>query len=188
MDEEIDVSVAVEQLKEAGSDPARQVHPLLTLADWHLRKCKETANGSDFTKASALYNAALVRSKLSDHEVGEDQIIRGIVETYRAFLSTFANDEDVGVDEIHNEIRSHKEFVAKERKIFKERLEHRDKVFKYKVRNKMKTQVQLILQYQLLHQLALLMHWSMCIPIPSRAVTKVLIEEVAYSYIGVMHT
>ena len=95
-----------------------------------MRKCKETANGSDFTKASALYNAALVRLNLSDHEVGEDQIIRGIVETYRAFLSTFANDEDVDVDEIH-EIRSHKEFLAKERKIFKERLEHHDKVFKY---------------------------------------------------------
>ena len=32
----------------------------------------------------------------------------------------------------------------------------------------MKTQVQLIPQYQLLYQLALLMHWSMYIPIPSR--------------------
>ncbi|CAB3978239.1 tetratricopeptide repeat 28-like [Paramuricea clavata] len=124
MDEDIDVSVAVRQLKEGRSDPSRQVRPLLKLADWHLRKSKETANGADFTKANALYNAALVRSELLNYEVGEDQIIRGIVETYRTFLSTFTNDEDVGVDEIRNEIRSHKEFLAKERKIFKDRLEH----------------------------------------------------------------
>ena len=130
MDEEIDVSVAVRQLKEAGSDPSKQVRPLLKLADWHLTKAKATANGADFTKANALYNAALVRSELLNYEVGEEQVIRGIFETYREFLLTFTNDDDVGVDEICNEIRSHREFLAKERKIFKERLEHHHEVFK----------------------------------------------------------
>ena len=123
MDEEINVSVVVAQLKEAGSDPSRQIRPLLQLADWYLREFKTNAECADATKANALYNAALVRSNLVNYELGEDQIIPGMVETYRAFSSTFTNDEDVGVDEIRDEICSHKEFIAKERKILKARLE-----------------------------------------------------------------
>ena len=131
MDEESDISVVVAQLKEAGSDPSRQIRPLLQLADWYLREFKTNAKCADATKANALYNAALVRSNLVNYELGEDQIIPGMVETYRAFSSTFTNDDDVSVDEIRNEICSHKEFIAKERKILKARLEHQhDKVFR----------------------------------------------------------
>ena len=131
MEEEINTSVVVAQLKEAGSDPSRQIRPLLQLADWYLREFKTNAKSADATKANALYNAALVRSNLVNYEVGEEQIIPGIVETYRAFSLTFTNDEDVGKDEICDEICSHKEFIAKERRILKERLEHHhDEVFR----------------------------------------------------------
>ena len=125
--EEIGVSAVFEQLKDAGSDPSRQILPLLKLAEWHLRKSKTTAIGADFTKANALYNAALVRSRLVNREVGEvpseDEIVRGIIDTYRLFLLTFTNNEDVGVDEITDEINTHKQFLANERRIFKERLD-----------------------------------------------------------------
>ncbi len=130
MDEEIGVSVVVGQLKEAGSDPSKQVRPLLQLAHWYLGKFKTTANCADATKANALYNAALVRSIMVNHEVGEGQIISGIAETYRAFLSAFTSGRDVDLGEIRNEICSHKEFIAKERKILKERLEQQNEVFK----------------------------------------------------------
>lgn len=134
MGEEIGVSAAVGQLKEAGSDPSRQIPPLLKLADWYLTKSIATANGADFTKANALYNAALVRSKLAHCECGEDQIIKGIVETYRAFSFTFTNDKDVGMDEICNEIHAHKEFLTEEREIFKKQLEHHQfEVFKNRI-------------------------------------------------------
>ncbi len=131
--EEIDVLAAVEQLKDAGSDPSRQVLPLLKLAEWHLRKSKATTNGADFTKANALYNAALVRLGLVKREVGEvpseDEIVRGIIDTYRAFLLTFTNNEDVGVGEITDEINLHKQFLTNERRIFKERLDELDSCF-----------------------------------------------------------
>ena len=55
-----------------------------------------TINAHDFTKANALFNAALV---------------------------AFRKDDDgMSVDEIRYEIDSHKEWVAETRKIFKERV------------------------------------------------------------------
>jgi hypothetical protein len=127
MDEDIDVSVAVEQLRAAGTDLSKQVPALLKLGEWYLRKAKRTSNGADFTKANALYNAALVRSRSVNHEIGEDQIRRGIVETYREFLYAFAKDNnEISVDEIQNEIDSHKEWIARERRIFKERVDEID--------------------------------------------------------------
>ena len=130
MDEEIDVSVTVKQLRTAGTDLSKQVPALLKLGEWYLRKAKSaktTSNGADFTKANALYNAALVRSRIANHEIGEDQILRGIVETYREFLYAFAKDDDgISVDKIQNEIDSHKEWIARERRIFKERVDEID--------------------------------------------------------------
>ena len=127
MDEEINVSVAVEQLRAAGTDLSKQVPALFKLGDWHLRKAKTTSNGADFTKANALYNAALVRSRIANHEIGEKQILRRIVETYREFLYVFAKDNDeISVDEIQNEIDSHKEWIARERRIFKDRVDEID--------------------------------------------------------------
>ena len=128
MDEKkVDVSVAVEQLRAAGTDLSKQVPALLKLGEWYLRKAKRTSNGADFTKANALYNAALVRSRSVNHEIGEDQILRGIFETYREFLYAFAKDNDeISVDEIRNEIDSHKEWIARERRIFKERVDEID--------------------------------------------------------------
>ena len=125
MDEDIDVSV--EQLRAAGTDLSKQVPALLKLGEWYLRKAKTTSNGADFTKANALYNAALVRSKSVNHEIGEDQIRRGIVETYREFLCAFAKGNDeISPDEIQNEIDSHKKWIARERRIFKERVDEID--------------------------------------------------------------
>jgi hypothetical protein len=89
-----------------------------------LKKAKTTLNGADFTKANALYNAALVRSRRVHHEIEEDQILRRIVKTYREFLYAFAKDDfGISVDEIQNEIDSRKRFLANERRVFKERVD-----------------------------------------------------------------
>jgi hypothetical protein len=127
MDEEIDVSATVEQLTAAGKDSSKQVPALFKLGEWYLKKAKTTSNGTDFTKANALYNAALVRPRSVNHEIGEDQIRRGIVETYREFLCAFAKGNDeISPDEIQNEIDSHKKWIARERRIIKERVDEID--------------------------------------------------------------
>jgi hypothetical protein len=130
MEEEIDISVTVQQLRSAGTNSSKQVLALLKLGKWYLRKAKTTSNGADFTKANALYNAAFVRSRSVNHEIGEDQILRGIVETYREFLYVFAKDDDgISVDAIQNEIGSHNTFLANERRIFEERVDEIDSCF-----------------------------------------------------------
>ena len=80
-----DVSAIVESLKEADKDLTKQVPPLVKLGEWYLDKAKKSMNPNDFTKANALFNAALVRSRHVRHEIGEDQIVRRIVGTYRKF-------------------------------------------------------------------------------------------------------
>ena len=118
-----DVSTIVESLKEADKDLTKQVPPLVKLGECYLDKAKTTINANDFTKANALFNAALVRSRHVRHEIDEDQILRKIVETYREFLVAIGKDDDgMSVDEIQYEIDSHKECVAEKRKIFKERV------------------------------------------------------------------
>ena len=120
-----DVSTIVETLKEAGKDLSKQVPALVKLGEWYLDKAKITMNANDFTKADALFNAALVRSRHVRHEIDEDQILRRMVETYREFLATFAKDHDGGmsVEEIRNEIHSHKKWIARERESLKERID-----------------------------------------------------------------
>ena len=130
MGEEINVTATVEQLRAAGIDPSKQVPSLVKLGEWYLKKAKACgADLSNFTKAEALFNAALVRSRLVNHEIGEDQILQKIVETYRDFLYAFENEKEVCVDKIRNEIDSHKEFLANERKILKEHLNEIDSRF-----------------------------------------------------------
>ena len=121
-----DVSTIVETLKEADKDLSKQVPALVKLGEWYLNKAKTiTVNANDFTKADALFNAALVRSRRVHHGIDEDQILRRIVETYCEFLASFGKDGDNGmsVDEIRNEIDSHKEWVAQERKMLKKRVD-----------------------------------------------------------------
>ena len=121
-----DASTIVEPLKEAGKDLSKQVSPLVKLGEWYLDKAKTTMNANDFTKANALFNAALVRSRHVRHEIDEDQILRKIVGTYREFLVAFAKDDRMSVDDIRNEIDSHKEWAAQKRKILKERVNEID--------------------------------------------------------------
>jgi hypothetical protein len=123
MDAEL-VITTVEQLKAAGPDLSKQVPALVKLGEWYLKKAKTTSNAADFTKANALYNAALVRTRKIHHEMNEDQILQRIVETYREFLHTFADgDEKFDADEIRDEIHSHKEFLVTERQTLKERVD-----------------------------------------------------------------
>ena len=120
-----DVSTIVESLTEADKDLSKQVPPLVKLGEWYLDKAKITINANDFTKANALFNAALVRSRHVRHEIDEDQILRKIVGTYREFLLAFGKDE-MSIDEIRKEIDSHKEWVAEKRKTLKERMNEID--------------------------------------------------------------
>ena len=123
--DQYDVSTIVNSLKEAGKDLLKQVPPLVKLGEWYLSKAKTTINANDFTKANALFNVALVRSRCIRHDIDEDQILGRIIETYREFSGEFAKDDDgMSVDEIRNEIRSHKQWVAEKRKTFKERLDN----------------------------------------------------------------
>ena len=127
-----DVSPIVESLKETDKDLTKQVPPLVKLGEWYLNKAKTTINANDFTKANALFNAAFVRSRHVRHEIDEDQILRKIVETYREFLVAFGKDDKMSVDEIRNEIDSHKEWVAWERRLFKERVNEIDQNYETK--------------------------------------------------------
>ena len=132
MDEKIDASIAAQELKLAGKDVSKQIPALLKLGDWYLNSAKKTALASNFTKANALYCAALVRSKLVNKGSDDDQIIRRIVETYRQFLHAFASGEEISSDEIRNEINSHKEFLDQERRSIKVRIDEIDTSFKNK--------------------------------------------------------
>lgn len=124
MDEQFDISTAAEELKSAGKDPSKQLPVLLKLGDLYIKKARTTSNGGDFTKGNALYNAAFVRSRLvNDGTANDDQIFRRIVETYREFLHLFGNVVEISLDEIRQEISSHKEFLASERQNFKDRLD-----------------------------------------------------------------
>ena len=127
MNKEFDVSVTIHQLKLAGTDSSKQVPPLVELGNWYLKKAKTTLLAADFTNASGLYNAALARCRSVKHDIGEDQILRRIVETYREFLYAFAkDDEESSADEIQNEIHFYKEWIAHERSAIKERLDEID--------------------------------------------------------------
>ena len=140
-------SVVVEQLKAAGTEVSKQVPPLLKLGEWYLNKAKTTANGADFTKAAGLFNAALVRSRVVNDE-SESKILRGIIETYREFLLTVANDEKMTQDEIRNEISSHKEWIADERRVIKERVDEIDSWFK--TNDKTEEQYEVFINYKYL--------------------------------------
>ena len=121
MDLEVNVT-DTEQLRAAGTNLWKQVPALVELGKWYLKKAKTTSNPTDFTKADALYNAALVRSRSTHHEIDEDHIKQQIVKTYCEFLHTFADgNEKLDADKIRDEIDSHQEFLAKERKSFKKR-------------------------------------------------------------------
>ena len=111
MDEEINDTV--EHLRAAGTDPSKQVPPLVKLGEWYLKKAKTTSNGADFTKANALYNAALVRSRSVNHEIDEDQILRRIVDTFREFFYAFANDkEEISVNKAFQRILNNSKLVV----------------------------------------------------------------------------
>ena len=127
MDKE--VNATVEQLKAAKDDLVKQVPPLVNLGDLYFKKAERSSNGSDFTKANALYNAALVRSRRVHHEINEDKILERIAETYREFLYAFGHVGNVSADEVFHEINYHKEFLVNERSIFKQRIDEIDYFF-----------------------------------------------------------
>ena len=133
MDDKNGLSITVNQLRAAGTDLSKQIPPLLELGEWYLKKAKTTQNYTDFTKASALYNAALVRSRRANNKTDDNQIFQQIIETYREFVHVFVTiddqDDEFYEDEIGYEIDSHKEFLANERRIFEERANEIDSCF-----------------------------------------------------------
>lgn len=129
MDEVIVSSAVAEELRAAGSEVSKQVPALLKLGKLYLKRAKATADGGDFTKSGGLFNAALVRSRLVENGNDGDEILQEISETYREFLLAFAHDKRISEDEIQTEVRSHKKWIADERRNFKERVDKIDSSF-----------------------------------------------------------
>lgn len=119
----VNASLYAEELKMAGNDVAKQVPALLKLGDWYVRTAKTTGHCADFTKANAIFNAALVRERYLCHETNEEEIFAKIVDTYREFLHTATKNNAVNQEEIRDEVHFHKQFLATERQRFRKCVE-----------------------------------------------------------------
>ncbi|XP_066295263.1 uncharacterized protein [Branchiostoma lanceolatum] len=100
----------------------KEAEPLLKLSDVYQARGKQSKDGGDFTKAAALCNAALVRSRQDRKDM-----IETVLEITQSFLRYVLNtDKVVGSSEIEKHklmLKGNREYVEKEIKRIEEHID-----------------------------------------------------------------
>eukprot|EP00058_Branchiostoma_floridae_P017868 XP_002603357.1 hypothetical protein BRAFLDRAFT_80350 [Branchiostoma floridae] len=97
-----------------GKESSREVGPLLKLSDVYLKRGMLSKDGDDFTKAAALCNAALVRSK-TDQEQGIKQTIHFINQSFVKHVLDSTQTVDIDdVDKNQTMLKEDRQQVTKE--------------------------------------------------------------------------
>ncbi|XP_078614294.1 uncharacterized protein LOC144883576 [Branchiostoma floridae x Branchiostoma japonicum] len=107
-------SFAAELKAVHGKESSREVEPLLKLSDVYLKRGMLSKDGDDFTKAAALCNAALVRSKAEDQ--GDiKQTIQFITQSF--VMHVIDTTHNAGIDDVDKQktrLKEDRHQVAKE--------------------------------------------------------------------------